>query len=116
MEHHLQSFQDYFFILIWTPQLLTLTKHLPQLSTKDEEDACPICLEDYDAENPYVMTKCEQHFHCVAFLNGWRDETPVPSVTRSSICSWYNHAVFILQIMMINTMTVPEKQMWLEAI
>ncbi|CAL9203402.1 unnamed protein product [Musa hybrid cultivar] len=88
---------DYIFILIWTPQLLTLTKHLPQLSTKDEVDACPICLEDkyYDAENPHVMTKCEHHFHCVAFLNGWRDETPVPSdcarktnVARSNLMFW----------------------------
>ncbi|URE33781.1 Zinc finger, C3HC4 type (RING finger) [Musa troglodytarum] len=28
-----------------------------------EEDVCPICLEDYDVQNPRVMTKCEHHFH-----------------------------------------------------
>ncbi|RRT62767.1 hypothetical protein B296_00018219, partial [Ensete ventricosum] len=47
-----------------------------------EEDSCPICLEDYDLVNPGIMTKCEHHFHCLAFLNGWRDESHVPSVTR----------------------------------
>ncbi|KAJ8465959.1 hypothetical protein OPV22_028511 [Ensete ventricosum] len=46
-----------------------------------EEDSCPICLEDYDLVNPRIMTKCEHHFHCLAFLNGWRDESHVPSVT-----------------------------------
>ncbi|RWV84665.1 hypothetical protein GW17_00053603, partial [Ensete ventricosum] len=48
-----------------------------------EEDSCPICLEDYDLVNPRIMTKCEHHFHCLAFLNGWRDESHVPSVTRN---------------------------------
>uniref|UniRef100_A0A0A9CZM7 RING-type E3 ubiquitin transferase n=1 Tax=Arundo donax TaxID=35708 RepID=A0A0A9CZM7_ARUDO len=34
----------------------------------DEEDVCPICLEEYDEENPRSMTKCEHHFHlCCIF-------------------------------------------------
>ncbi|THU47886.1 hypothetical protein C4D60_Mb09t20380 [Musa balbisiana] len=30
-----------------------------------EEDVCPICLEDYDVQNPRVVTKCEHHLSCV---------------------------------------------------
>ncbi|KAL5583079.1 hypothetical protein UlMin_015521 [Ulmus minor] len=34
----------------------------------EEEDACPICLEEYDVENPKLMTKCEHHFHLACIL------------------------------------------------
>lgn len=34
----------------------------------DEEDACPTCLEEYDAENPRIITKCKHHFHLSCIL------------------------------------------------
>lgn len=43
----------------------------------EEEDGCPICLEEYDDENPKLMTKCEHHFHLACILE-WME--------RSDIC------------------------------
>ncbi|KAF7810314.1 putative E3 ubiquitin-protein ligase RHB1A isoform X1 [Senna tora] len=34
----------------------------------EEEDTCPICLEEYDAENPKLTTKCIHHFHLACIL------------------------------------------------
>ncbi|XP_008675700.1 probable E3 ubiquitin-protein ligase RHB1A isoform X5 [Zea mays] len=45
----------------------------------DEEDVCPICLEEYDEENPRSITKCEHHFHLCCILE-WmerKDTCPV---------------------------------------
>ncbi|KAG6474483.1 hypothetical protein ZIOFF_068420 [Zingiber officinale] len=53
----------------------------------DEEDVCPICLEDYDVENPRIMTKCEHHFHMSCILE-WME--------RSDTCALCD------QIMMID--------------
>ncbi|XP_074592059.1 putative E3 ubiquitin-protein ligase RHB1A [Curcuma longa] len=55
----------------------------------DEEDVCPICLEDYDAENPRISTKCEHHFHLSCILE-WME--------RSDTCAICD------QIMMIDNM------------
>ncbi|KAH0455992.1 hypothetical protein IEQ34_013899 [Dendrobium chrysotoxum] len=33
-----------------------------------EDDVCPTCLEDYDAENPRIITKCKHHFHLSCIL------------------------------------------------
>ncbi|XP_020092911.1 probable E3 ubiquitin-protein ligase RHB1A isoform X3 [Ananas comosus] len=40
----------------------------------DEEDVCPICLEEYDAENPRMLTKCEHHFHLCCILE-WMERS-----------------------------------------
>ncbi|BAF28080.1 probable E3 ubiquitin-protein ligase RHB1A [Oryza sativa Japonica Group] len=40
----------------------------------DEEDVCPICLEEYDAENPRSLTKCEHHFHLCCILE-WMERS-----------------------------------------
>ncbi|CAN0884437.1 Probable E3 ubiquitin-protein ligase RHB1A [Linum grandiflorum] len=34
----------------------------------EEDDVCPICLEEYDSENPKLITKCEHHFHLPCIL------------------------------------------------
>lgn len=34
----------------------------------DEEDVCPTCLEEYDAQNPRIITKCKHHFHLSCIL------------------------------------------------
>ncbi|KAG2549865.1 probable E3 ubiquitin-protein ligase RHB1A [Panicum virgatum] len=40
----------------------------------DEEDVCPICLEEYDEENPRSVTKCEHHFHLCCILE-WMERS-----------------------------------------
>ncbi|KAL6633289.1 hypothetical protein ACP70R_025960 [Stipagrostis hirtigluma subsp. patula] len=40
----------------------------------DEEDVCPICLEEYDEENPRSITKCEHHFHLCCMLE-WMERS-----------------------------------------
>lgn len=40
----------------------------------DEEDVCPICLEEYDEENPRSMTKCQHHFHLCCILE-WMERS-----------------------------------------
>ncbi|XP_031114989.1 E3 ubiquitin-protein ligase At3g02290-like [Ipomoea triloba] len=31
--------------------------------SSDDEDVCPTCLEEYDEENPKIITKCSHHYH-----------------------------------------------------
>jgi len=38
------------------------------VSAPEEEDVCPTCLEEYDVENPKIITKCEHHFHLSCIL------------------------------------------------
>ncbi|XP_058081630.1 E3 ubiquitin-protein ligase At3g02290 isoform X2 [Magnolia sinica] len=33
------------------------------LSSSEDEDVCPTCLEEYTPENPKIMTQCSHHFH-----------------------------------------------------
>uniref|UniRef100_A0A7N0VJA6 RING-type E3 ubiquitin transferase n=1 Tax=Kalanchoe fedtschenkoi TaxID=63787 RepID=A0A7N0VJA6_KALFE len=40
----------------------------------EEEDVCPTCLEEYDAENPKIMTKCDHHFHLACILE-WKERS-----------------------------------------
>ncbi|KAJ7944945.1 E3 ubiquitin-protein ligase [Quillaja saponaria] len=40
----------------------------------EDEDVCPICLEEYDAENPKITTKCEHHFHLACILE-WMERS-----------------------------------------
>ncbi|XP_057454660.1 probable E3 ubiquitin-protein ligase RHB1A isoform X2 [Lotus japonicus] len=40
----------------------------------EEEDGCPICLEEYDGENPKILTKCEHHFHLSCILE-WMERS-----------------------------------------
>ncbi|KAL2335989.1 hypothetical protein Fmac_010435 [Flemingia macrophylla] len=40
----------------------------------EEEDGCPICLEEYDVENPKTLTKCEHHFHLSCILE-WMERS-----------------------------------------
>ncbi|KAK4268815.1 hypothetical protein QN277_022051 [Acacia crassicarpa] len=40
----------------------------------EEEEACPICLEEYEVENPKTLTKCEHHFHLSCILE-WMERS-----------------------------------------
>ncbi|KAJ4712042.1 E3 ubiquitin-protein ligase [Melia azedarach] len=46
----------------------------PVVSVIEEEDVCPTCLEEYDAENPKITTKCEHHFH-LACIFEWMERS-----------------------------------------
>ncbi|KAJ9173620.1 hypothetical protein P3X46_016737 [Hevea brasiliensis] len=46
----------------------------PLISATEEEDVCPTCLEEYDAENPKITTKCEHHFHLACILE-WMERS-----------------------------------------
>ncbi|KAK7251348.1 hypothetical protein RIF29_34455 [Crotalaria pallida] len=35
---------------------------------EEEEDDCPICLEEYDDENPKLTTECDHHYHLACIL------------------------------------------------
>ncbi|XP_051119584.1 E3 ubiquitin-protein ligase At3g02290-like isoform X1 [Andrographis paniculata] len=39
----------------------------------DEEDVCPICLEEYDEQNPKNMTDCDHHYHLSCILQ-WKEK------------------------------------------
>ncbi|KAL5727309.1 RING-type E3 ubiquitin transferase [Ranunculus cassubicifolius] len=39
-----------------------------------EEEDCPICLEEYDEENPRITTKCDHHFHLACILE-WMERS-----------------------------------------
>ncbi|XP_075496510.1 putative E3 ubiquitin-protein ligase RHB1A [Primulina tabacum] len=41
---------------------------------QDEEDVCPTCLEEYDVENPRIVTKCDHHFHLACILE-WMERS-----------------------------------------
>lgn len=46
----------------------------PVISATEEEDGCPICLEEYDKENPKMTTKCDHHFHLACILE-WMERS-----------------------------------------
>ncbi|KAL7609369.1 hypothetical protein Lser_V15G13452 [Lactuca serriola] len=47
----------------------------------DDEDVCPICLEEYTSENPRIITKCAHHYHlsCIYEWNERSKTCPVCS-------------------------------------
>ncbi|CAL5381985.1 unnamed protein product [Camellia sinensis] len=44
------------------------------VSATEEEDVCPTCLEEYDAENPKIITKCNHDFHLSCILE-WMERS-----------------------------------------
>ncbi|XP_077241974.1 putative E3 ubiquitin-protein ligase RHB1A [Tasmannia lanceolata] len=46
----------------------------PVVSAKIEEDVCPTCLEEYDLENPRIITKCNHNFHLACILE-WMERS-----------------------------------------
>ncbi|KAI5073050.1 hypothetical protein GOP47_0011063 [Adiantum capillus-veneris] len=40
----------------------------------EDEDSCPICLEEYDKENPRIDTICEHHYHLGCILE-WMERS-----------------------------------------
>ncbi|KAJ9681342.1 hypothetical protein PVL29_020295 [Vitis rotundifolia] len=46
----------------------------PNFLPLEEDDGCPICLEEYDLENPKTITKCNHHFHLSCILE-WMERS-----------------------------------------
>ncbi|CAH2080176.1 unnamed protein product [Thlaspi arvense] len=40
----------------------------------EEEEDCPICLEEYDVENPKLLAQCDHHFHLACILE-WMERS-----------------------------------------
>ncbi|XP_006580566.1 probable E3 ubiquitin-protein ligase RHB1A isoform X3 [Glycine soja] len=53
---------------------IELAKSGKPIDLVEEEDACPICLEEYDAENPKLATNCDHHFHLACILE-WMERS-----------------------------------------
>ncbi|GAB4857406.1 hypothetical protein Ancab_015315 [Ancistrocladus abbreviatus] len=50
----------------------------------EEEHDCPICLEEYDEENPEILTKCEHHFHLACILE-WMERSETCPVCEQEV-------------------------------
>ncbi|XP_078148396.1 putative E3 ubiquitin-protein ligase RHB1A isoform X1 [Carex rostrata] len=49
-------------------------KQMESLPLAEDEDDCPICLEEYDKENPRYFTRCEHEFHLACLLD-WMERS-----------------------------------------
>ncbi|CAL5192702.1 unnamed protein product [Lathyrus oleraceus] len=56
-----------------------------QVLATEEEDVCPICLEEYDDENPKNLTKCEHHFHLSCILEWMERSDSCPNCDQEMI-------------------------------
>lgn len=65
------------------PLMVALDKVKSKVNTisEDDEDVCPICLEEYTSENPRIVTKCSHHYHlsCIYEWNERSETCPVCS-------------------------------------
>ncbi|WJX53977.1 RING-type E3 ubiquitin transferase [Trifolium repens] len=53
---------------------IELSKLGEPINLEEEEDTCPICLEEYDEENPKLTTNCDHHFHLACILE-WMERS-----------------------------------------
>ncbi|XVF51456.1 hypothetical protein PTKIN_Ptkin04bG0186800 [Pterospermum kingtungense] len=56
---------------------------------EEEEDVCPTCLEEYDAENPKIITKCEHHFHLACILEWMERSDTCPVCDKEMVFDLY---------------------------
>ncbi|KAF6151568.1 hypothetical protein GIB67_021754 [Kingdonia uniflora] len=50
-----------------------------------EEEDCPICLEEYDEENPKIITKYEHYFHLSCILEWMERSDTCPVCDQETI-------------------------------
>ncbi|RID43121.1 hypothetical protein BRARA_I00006 [Brassica rapa] len=63
--------------VILSPSETDRSKHKTwknQLVDEEEEESCPICFEDYEADNPKIKTNCEHDFHLSCILE-WMEKS-----------------------------------------
>ncbi|OIS95895.1 PREDICTED: E3 ubiquitin-protein ligase At3g02290-like [Nicotiana attenuata] len=44
------------------------------VSSSEDEDVCPTCLEEYTPENPKILTKCSHHYH-LSCIYEWQERS-----------------------------------------
>ncbi|KAJ9535287.1 hypothetical protein OSB04_un001614 [Centaurea solstitialis] len=73
------------------PLMVALEKVKSKVNTisEDDEDICPICLEEYTSENPRIVTKCSHHYHlsCIYEWNERSETCPVCSKVTTLLMS-----------------------------
>lgn len=45
-----------------------------EVSSSEDEDVCPTCLEEYTPENPKILTKCSHHYH-LSCIYEWQERS-----------------------------------------
>ncbi|KAJ8570040.1 hypothetical protein K7X08_006617 [Anisodus acutangulus] len=45
-----------------------------EVSSSEDEDVCPTCLEEYTPENPKIFTKCSHHYH-LSCIYEWQERS-----------------------------------------
>ncbi|KAF8413202.1 hypothetical protein HHK36_001178 [Tetracentron sinense] len=65
-----------------------LSKSSEPIVSSTEDDVCPTCLEEYDSENPKIITKCEHHFHLSCILEWMERSDTCPVCDQEMI---FNH-------------------------
>ncbi|KAK8919433.1 E3 ubiquitin-protein ligase [Platanthera zijinensis] len=64
-----------------------------------EDEDCPVCLEEYNPENPKIETKCSHHFH-LSCIYEWMEKSE-----SCPICGkvWYNYIFIITFLFLFGT-------------
>ncbi|KAF8027633.1 hypothetical protein BT93_E0520 [Corymbia citriodora subsp. variegata] len=79
--------QDYVLETENEPEI-KLSESINPVNSSAEE--CPTCLEEYDANNPKIVTKCEHHFHLACILEWMERSDSCPVCDEEMI---FNHPV-----------------------
>ncbi|KAJ0673327.1 putative transcription factor C2H2 family [Helianthus annuus] len=64
------------------------TSKSPDCSTMEEEDVCPTCFEEYDTENPRIVTKCNHQFHLSCILEWMERSNTCPICSQVFLCTF----------------------------
>ncbi|KAL2648520.1 hypothetical protein AAZV13_05G178300 [Glycine max] len=73
---------------------IELAKSGKPIDLVEEEDACPICLEEYDAENPKLATNCDHHFHLACILE-WMERSETCPVCDQVSPNHYQFLIYL---------------------
>ncbi|KAK9276604.1 hypothetical protein L1049_006139 [Liquidambar formosana] len=68
-------------------QEVELSKSAEPIALATEEEECPICLEEYDVENPKIIAACEHHFHLACILEWMERSDTCPACDQEMIFS-----------------------------
>lgn len=74
-------------LLVGPPRKLDHSKSKGNTPTPvtEEEDVCPICLEEYGSEHPEIITQCKHHFHLACLLEWTERSNACPICDKETI-------------------------------
>ncbi|RWR83233.1 E3 ubiquitin-protein ligase [Cinnamomum micranthum f. kanehirae] len=61
------------------------------LSSTEDEDVCPTCLEEYSPENPKIMTQCSHHFHLGCIYEWMERSETCPVCGKAIVTNWLGY-------------------------